>query len=154
MSVLMEILEDMGNYIGSQPEFEGYDIFYSLAEVSANNEFPCITFDIGYGDDNSEKQAINYDCRTYYRNVGIMYLTKNKNPGEVEEELMNFDEAMVNCLWGVYPEDLSSKLDGIKYTGSVKPKYIFIQPFRQNFKDETMTSEVTVNYELEYNISP
>jgi hypothetical protein len=150
----MDILKDIGDYIGKDPELSQYDIFYSLAEVSANNVFPCICINIGYGDDNSEKQAINYDCRTFYRNIGIMYLTKTKNPGEVEEELMNMDESIVNCLWGVYPEDLSPKLDGIKYLGSVKPKYIFIQPFRQNFKDEVMTSEITVNYELEYNISP
>ena len=146
----MTILQSIGDYIGPQPEFRGYDIYYSTGQITANTEFPCICISIGYADDNSEKGAIDYNCRDFYRNIGIKYYTKTKEPGEVENELMDFDETLINALSKVYPANLNEHLVNISYVGSQPTQLIYTQPFRQNFKAEVMASIVTVNYELQY----
>lgn len=152
MSVILEILENLADYLGKQEEFADLDVYYSQSMMTANTEVPCISFKIKYADDNSEKKTINPSCSSIYRYIDIMLHTRNKNQGELEMELLDFDENIWKTLNEIYPNDLHPNLINIKYVGSLEPSALYFQMFRQNYKEEWFSNVITIRYELEYNI--
>lgn len=156
MSILREILENIGEYLEEQEDFKdfkGLEFYFDPYTINANTELPCICFSVNYGDDNSEikGQVISYDCRSYYREFEIRLYTYTSDTDVLIEELWDFEETIMKSLnvlrsW----QDIHPKLQNIKFVGAMPIVTVYKQAFREDYEDEFFANVIRVKYEMEY----
>ena len=148
----MNILHNIAIYLESKPEFKDLDFYYDESELSAKTELPCICFDVGYADDNSELHAIPKGCLTIYRKVGIQFYTRTWERGEMEDEVYTAEETLLQYLDNVLPQNIHENLVNIKYVGTNSLRSLFWHNLKQNEKEKFFANKITINYELEYQV--
>lgn len=154
MSVFQEVLESLATYINEHEEFKDFnslDWYYDITLLTANAEFPCMCYDVGYNDDNSELKTPNPLCRSYYREIDINLFTPTKDHNSLLAELWDYEEVMLKIINSpVNYQNVHPKLLNIKYVGTPPQKTIYHQAFRDDYEEEMVANSLSVRVELEY----